>query len=279
MHEISTWLHGLKAKDGVWKTNAETVARAVENDPNLPSWKKNAVADYIRKGDVAGADAADLDPTGTSVLASFQAAARSASSLQFLVEHGMRKVALNLPTLTQNTGSTAHFYADGEARKLSLGSYTRAQLKPKNVSASAVFTREAFDNPIWQAQRGIELDCLEAIGEAVDAALFDPANTGSDATPTSIFSGCAPIALTADTNAALDIAARAALAALAAAGGDAKRAVWIASPATAAALATARDSSGALAFPGMGAGGGALYGLPCGVSAGLSAVRTVGTLA
>lgn len=227
-----------------------------------------SVIAYISKASVAGMESASaLDGSGDASL-DLQMALRPLSAVGRLP---VQRVPAMTPLLTQTTGATANWIGESKARKASIGAYTRSSLQLKTVAALSVASNELLAAQSLDAENAVLADLLGACVQALDSAFLDPANTGDAAIPASITSTANVLTAASSSIASIDAALHAAVASLTDAGSNLMRAYWICSPAVGAALGLLRGTGGAAAYPGMGALGGFLLGLPCITSGAISA--------
>jgi hypothetical protein len=181
-----------------------------------------------------------------------------------------------LPTrtrlLTQQTGFTAHWFAEGRPVPMSSGSYAQQTLDGRKVGCIVVASNEMLRSDSVDIEAGILQDLLAACAEAADRSLVDPANAGvAGQTPAAIThpsSGGVLVPSTGNTVASIDTDLKAAAAALLATGAGLESARWVLSPQLALKLSLLRGTSGVPSYPGMSMVGGLLAGLPAVVSAG-----------
>jgi HK97 family phage major capsid protein len=106
-------------------------------------------------------------------------------------------------------------------------------------------------------------DVVRSLTDSMDLQLLDPAVTAIGELPGSLVNTLTPISggsLT--TPGALDAKLLTAIGELVTAGSDLIDCIWVTTPTVAAAIAALRDTSGAVAYPGLGTLGGVLLGLP-----------------
>ncbi len=216
---------------------------------------KSQIITHLKAG-VAGLGRPDLDTAADEVGIDLQLAIRPLSAIGRF--QGLRHEPPNIRLLTQTTGSTASFIQEGRAAPVSAGSYTAVVLRVRKIVANVVASNELIADGSPDAEEGLLADLLAACVEAQDLAFLDPANTGDDATPASITSSVMPVPATSDLDA--DLAQ--AVAQLVAQGSNLRSASWVFSQELGARMGAARGSGGALLWPGVGALGGVLMGLP-----------------
>lgn len=237
------------------------------------SWTaKDAISRVIKAG-VAGMTTATglVTPVGTD----FLAALRPLTALGRLP--GVRRVPARTRLLQQVGRTQAHWVGEGEAKAVSLGTFTSLTLDLKTVAGLTVATEDLVREADIDVERALLADLLGAVALEMDIALLSPTNSGSTSTPASITSQAGAITVAGSTIADLDAALGVAVAQLVAAGSDLRSAAWIMSPQLAAAMALLRGSGGSPAYPALGALGGALAGLPALVSVGIDGNDSDGT--
>lgn len=172
---------------------------------------------------------------------------------------GLRRVQINVRTLSMVSGTTAYWVGQGKPKPLSKPALQGDTLAPLKVACITVTTEESLRaNPT--AETLFRDDMLRAITGALDQALLDPSNAGvADESPASVLYGVTPTASTG--NPAADIAAL-----IAAFTGDLGAAYFVTDPGTATQIAMARDAGGSFAFPNAGPRGGNILGIPLLVS-------------
>lgn len=175
----------------------------------------------------------------------------------------LRRVPPRTPLLTQVTGSTASWVGQGQGRRLSVGTYERGEIELLTVAALSVATDELLRDGSMEGETELLRDLLAACVEALDRAFIDAANTGSAGiTPASVTSSATPIVSGGGTIAYLDADLATAVRQLVAAGSNLSMAAWVMSDVMAAGMGLARGTGGGPAYPGLGALGGTLAGLP-----------------
>lgn len=174
----------------------------------------------------------------------------------------LRRVRPLTPQLIAAVGTRAHFVRAGGAIRLSAGQYTRDPgLRLKKVGAITVVTKEAMQDATAAADEALRRDLVAALAEELDRVFMDYTQAADADSPGGIGNGATPIAFTGSTVLDLDEALREALHAAALAS-NLQRAVWLMPTHLAASLALARAVDGSPAYPGLGALGGTLAGLP-----------------
>lgn len=236
----------------------DVVAAVGYAEQRIREWGDYSVVKALREKSAVGG--LDVGSVGSSdIQADLLAAVRP---LTLAGRMPLRRVPSKVWMLTQLTGSVARWIGEGAARRLSAGVYAREFLRPKRVAALTVASSEHLQNATVDGDTALLADLVAACVQALDLAFITRGNAGDDATPAAVTAGVTPIASLGDTIADLDESLRLAVAALVAAGSNLTAAHWAMSPQLAAAMSLARGSGGAPAYPGIGALGGQLCGLP-----------------
>lgn len=181
---------------------------------------------------------------------------------------GLRRVPFYYPVVTQATGGTAYWVAEGAAKPMTKPTWTRTELTPLVVAGLAAATLQALKFSSPDADRALRDDLTAAVVEAIDTAFIDPANAGSaGAKPASITNGIAGTAASSGNDAdAIRADARAAMLVFVTAKNPLTSGVWIMSGANALGLALMVNALGQPEFPGLTVNGGTFMGLPVIVS-------------
>lgn len=167
---------------------------------------------------------------------------------------GARSVGFNVRIATAEGGATAHWVGENGVKPVSRTSIDGSTLRHRKIASLIVATAESLRDPT--AEPTIARDLSNALVKLLDATFLDVGNAGNAETPASITNGAT--AIPSSGNPSEDVAA-----AIAAFDGDLSRAVFIANPRTAAAMAMARDANGAHAFPNISVrGDGDILGIP-----------------
>ncbi|WP_245495942.1 phage major capsid protein [Rhizobium ruizarguesonis] len=161
---------------------------------------------------------------------------------------GIRRVPLRTRMLTATSGVSSYWVEEGRPKPVSKMAFTSDSLASLKVASLAVITEELATSSDPAAEIVIRRDMMRSMAEAIDAALLDPANAGSAASPASITNGVTPIS--AGTDPAADL--RLLIENFA---GDLESAIFIMMPSVAVSLASADR-------PGIGLRGGELLGAP-----------------
>ncbi len=162
---------------------------------------------------------------------------------------GLRRVPLNVRTITVAGGATASWVGEGQPKPISSQAFAADTLRPDKLSAIVVLTTELLRLADPVAEETIRRDLVRAVGEALDVAFIDPSNGGAPGiTPPSVTNGITPVPATGDFRA--DLAAL-----IDAFEGDLETAFLVGNPVLFANLASAD-------YPLIGARGGELAGIP-----------------
>lgn len=185
----------------------------------------------------------------TPVLADFVDIVRP---LTALARMGVALLPFGNRSLTRSAGQAAGFHAEGGAIPVSgIRFAPSAALHPHPVSGMDVVTREALDGTPG-LDRFIASSLAADVADAIDLAFLDPLNDGTGPAPASITYGAITIPSVGDPKADVE-------AAIAAFGGDMRRAHFVLHPRTAAQMAFAAadwtDTS-------IGVQGGRIVGIP-----------------
>ncbi len=176
---------------------------------------------------------------------------------------GVRRVPLSVRMLTVTTGSAATFVGEGRPIPVSHLDIAGDTLPPLKVAALVVIAQEALRSSAPAAEDGLREDLIAACVQGLDRAFLDPANVGAPGVaPAAITAGIPQRVSTGSTVAAIEADLGAMADDLVAAGSTLESAAWVIRPATLARMCRMRDTSGALAFPGLSVLGGQLLGLP-----------------
>ncbi|HUG26216.1 phage major capsid protein [Piscinibacter sp.] len=176
----------------------------------------------------------------------------------------LRRQPPRMPFLTQTGPARAYWVGESKARRMTVGSYSRdgEGLITKTVAALTVATSEALEDKSIDAENALLADLLDACAEGLDRAFIDRLNTGSASTPASINSAVTPIPASGVSLDDLDADFAMAIRQLSDAGSNLRAAYWVMPSYFAARLALTRGIDGGPAYPGLGALGGQLAGLP-----------------
>lgn len=183
----------------------------------------------------------------------------------------MRRCPLDVTFPKFNADINAHQVAEGGAKPLSKFALETLTVSPRKIVGMVAGTDELmrFSDPNAESALGLEI--AKAVAAQLNFRFCDP-NLGD-----SIAAGAYTINSGGGTVAALDSDFRSALDALGTDGDERySQAVWLMSSATAIWLAGLRGTGGDIAYPGVGARGGSLMGLPVLTSGALKATGSPG---
>lgn len=180
----------------------------------------------------------------------------------------LRRVPFYYPVVTQATGGTAYWVAEGSAKPMTKPTWSRTELTPLTIAGLAAVTLQALRFSTPSAELALRDDLTAAVIEAIDSAFIDPANAGSaGAKPASISNGISGTAASTGGDAdAIRADARTAMLVFVTAKNPLTSGVWIMSGANALGLTTMVNALGQPEFPGMTVNGGTFMGLPVIVS-------------
>lgn len=230
---------------------------------------RKALAAYARQRDdwpenhksaISGLDVGDV--TGGTTTVDFDVE-DGIQQIGVVPQLPMHQAAPMTPLLTQTGAPRVVFFGESKAAKMTAGQYRRdAGLKVKKLGAITVLTKQLVEDPSFAAESSVAESILTAAADVRDQAFLDRLNTGDANTPASVTSTATPIAFSGGTLADLDDALAQAVRQLVDAGSNLRAARWVMPSWGAAMLALARRSDGALAYPGVGAFGGQIAGIP-----------------
>lgn len=176
---------------------------------------------------------------------------------------GFRRVPALTNCITQTSGASAYWVGEGAAPGLSRQTFDRSQLSYQRLGAISVLTEELALTADPAAEPEILRDLVNAIVQKQDEAFIDPENAGSpEILPASVTRYAQQFVSTGTAVAQIDSDLHLMLNQLSNGGSDLQNATWILNPRSSAYLAGLRGSGGSPCFPGMGARGGELLGLP-----------------
>src|SRR5690606_22585893 len=102
----------------------------------------------------------------------------------------LRRVPFYYPVVTQATGGTAYWVAEGSAKPMTKPTWSKTELTPLTIAGLAAVTLQALRFSSPSAEIALRDDLTAAVIEAIDSAFIDPANSGSaGAKPASISNG------------------------------------------------------------------------------------------
>ena len=175
----------------------------------------------------------------------------------------LRRVPFNIRMARQTAGTTGTFVGEGlptPVKELVLDTVTLPYAKCSTICViSAELAR--FSDP--QAEARVRMDLIEGISEYLDKRLVDPAYPGvAGVSPASLTNGVTPTQSTGATIAALDANWRTVMSSFASTNQRMSNLVVVMSPGQAIRFSMMRTNQDIPLFPGMGMGGGTMYGLP-----------------
>lgn len=180
----------------------------------------------------------------------------------------LRRVPFYFPVVTQATGGTGYWVAEGDAKPLTRPTWSRTELTPLTVAALTASTIQALRFSSPSAELALRDDLTAAVVEAIDTAFITPGNSGTPgAMPASITNGISGTAPSEGGDAeAVRADAREAMSVFVAAKNPLTSGVWIMSGINALGLSTMVNPLGQPEFPGVTVNGGTFFGLPIIVS-------------
>ncbi|WP_165938449.1 phage major capsid protein [Parafrankia sp. BMG5.11] len=227
-----------------WGADSLAARVAAAGGAEQLAYEKAAVA----AGSTASGNWASLLTDAESAASEFFAAVRERSLIGRIA--GLRRVPLRIRLITSETGFTAAWVGEGQAKPLSTATYSEGMLDARKVAALTVLTEETLESADPAAEALVRNDLVAAVSAAIDQSFIDPANAGTvGVEPASITNGAPAVASTADG--LVDIRAL-----IAAFPGDLERAVLIGSGVSLAALYDP------ITLPLLGARGGSAIGIP-----------------
>ena len=111
----------------------------------------------------------------------------------------LRRVPLNVRTVTETSSSTGYWVGEGAAKPVSKMAYTTDVLEPFKVSALVVVTDEVLRSSSPNAEAVVRNDLLNAVVRELNSAFIDEGNAGiSGVMPASVTNGLTPISGSGD---------------------------------------------------------------------------------
>jgi HK97 family phage major capsid protein len=212
-------------------------------------WGDKAAPAFLVKAAVegGGTDSWGENIAGVSAVREFFEAVAERSITGRL--SGLRRPPLNVRTIVAATASTAYWVGQGAPKPLSKLAFSDDTLPPLKVAGLTVVTDELLRSSDPAAERTIRADMLAAVSRAIDEAFIDETSAGSAGVqPAAINNAVVPIAGTGDLADDLQLL-------LASFAGNLESAYFIAHPVLYASISGAD-------YPGIGARGGTLVGVP-----------------
>ena len=175
----------------------------------------------------------------------------------------LRTAPLRTRLVTGSSSSTAAFVDEGAPAPISAPAFSSAAtIDPAKIAATIVQTEELFLHGLEGSQGLLLGDIIGAIAEAEDEAFLRPDQAGGSGKPASVTHGGIQIPSSGSTLAAVDTDLRALIDAHISSGNSLATATLVGHPRSLTYLGSLRGSGGEPAFPGLGARGGVLWGLP-----------------
>jgi len=259
-----------KALGAVRFFRARSVAR--DNPDAAAAWVAgqgwrgaDAVMELVTRAGTSAA--ADDELRGRNpVLTDLAGAVRSLSVLGRLP--GVKRLPFGSATIGLSGAVRANWVRQGVAVPCSPITIGEPQLLDEYTVHALLIAREKFLREAGPAaERALAEELIAATAEAFDTALIDVANDGTGDAPASITYGGFKTASTGSSLAQIDTDLGGLVEELASE--DLQTARWVLHPRTAVSLARLRGTGGAPAYPGIGANGGEILGIPAMVSAGV----------
>jgi HK97 family phage major capsid protein len=212
---------------------------------------------------------AAMDPTGTDEAAGLIAevgrdlALLAAPSSIIGRLTGFRRVPLGVRMLTETAAAAASWVGQGKAKPLTRADFAGSSLGYSKIVSHCVVSEELLLTSSPQADVVLSQILVAAIASALDSSFIDPSSIAIlGARPASVTSGGTEIPSTGSSLAQIDQDLGDAINALSDGGSNLANATWVLHPRSAVYLSRLRGTSGAPAYPQMGAKGGTLLGLP-----------------
>lgn len=175
----------------------------------------------------------------------------------------LRRVPFNVRIPGTSTGSTIGWVGQGAPKPVSAMGFQDITLDINKVAGIVVITEELarLSNPA--AENLIQSDMIAQTAQFLDESFIDPASSAiSGVRPASVTNGAQAIASSGTTAAALRADVKAAYAYWIASNQNNRGAAWITTPELAMSIGLIQNPLGQPEFPGIGADGGTLLGLP-----------------
>jgi hypothetical protein len=150
-----------------------------------------------------------------------------------------RRVPLNVRTTFNTTAAAASWLGEGQQLRFSAGAFDYEDLEPRKLTAAVALSQDLMKFAADESMSTIERDMGDSLSKALDDTFLDPAQGGTDSTPSSITAGVTPIIASGTDAAAFRRDATDLVALMVAAGGVMARPVWVMSPTMALSLALA----------------------------------------
>lgn len=261
------------------------------NQPKGSAFTRMAIAKMVTKGDVMGAAeyAKQRWPNAPEVQQLIKAAVAAGTTtdatwagplaqLQPLADEfiellrpatligripNLRKVPFNVSIAAQTGGGTYGWVGQGKPKPLTAAAFGTVSLGIAKAAGIIVLTEELVKVATPSAEETIRQEMIAGIGQFLDGQFINPAVTAvANVSPASITNGTTAVtsAGTSADNARTDI--KALIASFVAANQSTANAVLIMSEANAFALGSALNPLGQPLYPGLGAKGGEILGIP-----------------
>lgn len=248
---------------------AEVMARANAHEhPDVIEMFKAAVAG----GTTTHATwASPLVPTDAGPFADFVAFLRPLTILGKFGANGipgLRRVPFRVPLISQDTGGSASWVGEGQAKPLTKFDFSNKHLLPTKIAAISVATEELLRDSSPSADALIRDALIEACRERQDTDFVDPNKAAvGQVSPASITNGVTPLAASGTDATAVRNDIKRVMAQFFAVKNPPTTGVWIMDTITALGISLMRNALGtAQEFGGLTVNGGILEGLPVIVS-------------
>lgn len=184
------------------------------------------------------------------------------------VQDRLRRLPFDTPVLVQNSGGTAAWVKEGDAKPVTKWGYSRIKMAPLTVAAITAVTKQQLKRASLSADMLFRDELARAVGATIDSTFADPAVAAvTDESPGSIFNG---VAAATGSGGGDVVAARCDIATLLNTFSDSNLQFdglfWVMSGRNAIALSQMTNEIGNLAYPTVTPVGGTLAGYPVFVS-------------
>lgn len=179
----------------------------------------------------------------------------------------LNRVPFNVPFGAETEGSEGYWVREGGPKPVTKGAFARDSLGPLKVAAITVATKELLRHSSVAAELRLRNMLVNGLRKRLDIDFIDPAKAAvAGASPASILNGLTPIPSSGTDADAIRCDFQALVSAFVSANNSLTQAVWIMPTHIALAVSLMQNPLGQTEFPGLGMGGGTLFGLPVIVS-------------
>ncbi|MCW5575180.1 MAG: phage major capsid protein [Burkholderiales bacterium] len=176
---------------------------------------------------------------------------------------GLRRVPFLTRVLAQSVATASYWTGESRPKPVTRSEFTGETLGYAKTASITVVSEELVKTTSPAAVVTLSRDLGRAGAQAIDEAFIDPLNAGNASKPASVTHGAPQFPSTGATVSNIDDDLSLLINSLSDAGSDLSFATWVMRPRTAISLSRLRSSSDdALAYPGITARGGLLFGLP-----------------